>query len=146
MPAIRRLAVIAACAAGVALPAWAQTPPPGDSKVSFQSGLIQRKPKAGPPDVPAPPQAWPRLDPGAVLCKTEDDLDRLAARNAGESSGGPVDCRILQNTTAITILNRFGPGKSEVKLTSGQVGTVGWTNTWLPESPPGIKRTAARPQ
>jgi hypothetical protein len=140
--------LIVTCLAGLGLAASAQaqapTPPPDNGKISFQSALVPRKPKAGLPDVAAPPQAWPRLDAGAVLCKTEDDLDRLAARHAGEASGGPVDCQIIRDMTAITILQRVGPGKEEVQLTSGKVGTTGWTNAWLPEKAPTPTRASAR--
>lgn len=146
---VRRVALIVTCVAslGVTGAAQAQQRQPSsysdDGKVSFQSGILPKKPKAGPPDVPAPPMAWPRLDAGAVLCRTEADLDRLAARHSGEEDDGPVDCQVIRNMTAITILQRRGPGKAEVKTTSGQVGTVGWTNAFLPEKAPAATRTSA---
>ena len=138
MPVRSNLLIATACIAicGLANTALAQTPPPDNGKVSFQSGILPKKPKPGPPDVPAPPQAWPRLEPGAVLCKTEDDLDRLAARHTGEGGGGPVDCQVIHIATAIAIVQRLSPAKTEVRLTSGKAGTVGWTDAWLPERPP----------
>ncbi len=148
MDRLRKLVLRAAC---LALPlvtatAQAQQAPPDNGKISFQSGALIKKPKAGPPDVPAPPQAWPRLDAGAVVCRTEADLDRLAARHSGEGADGPVDCQLIHNTTAIAIVSRHGPGKTEVRLTSGlgsQVGTTGWTNTFLPEkAPASLTRTS----
>ncbi|MBS0643546.1 MAG: hypothetical protein JSS43_27100 [Proteobacteria bacterium] len=147
MSAIHRLAPIAACLAGLSLAsaAQAQTAPLDDGgKLSFQSGLLMRKAKPTAPDVPAPPQAWPRLEAGAIVCRTESDLDRLAARHNGESAGGPVDCQVLRDVTAITILQRRGPAKQEVQFTSGKVGTVGWTNAWLPEKAPAATRTSTR--
>ena len=144
MIARQRLLLIAACLTGLAATggAWAQTVT--DGNVSFQSTMLRKKPKDGLPDVKAPPQAWPRLDPGATLCRTEDDLDRLAARRSGESVGGPIDCRRINDITAINITQRLGPGKTQVTLTSGQVGTTGWTDAWLPDKAPPVKQAAAR--
>lgn len=150
MLATQRLVLIGTCLAALGLTGQARAqsqapePPPDRGKISFQSGILIKKPKPGPPDVPAPPQAWPRLEPGAVLCRTADDLDRLAARHAGEAAGGPVDCQVIRDITAITILQRVGPGKEEVQLTSGKVGTTGWTNAWLPEKAPPSTRASTR--
>lgn len=147
MPAMHRLALVAACLAGLGLAGAARAqpaPPPDDGKISFQSGIRTRAPKAGAPDVPAPPQAWPRLEPGAIVCRTESDLDRLAARHTGEATSGPVDCQVIRDVTAVTILQRRGPGKEEVRFTSGKVGTVMWTNAWLPEKAPAAARTSTR--
>src|SRR6478609_5017128 len=120
MPGLRKLAlsaVVVASAIGAGT-VHAQQAPPDNGKVTFQSGALIKKPKAGPPDVPAPPQAWPRLEAGAVVCRSESDLDRLAARHTGEGGDGPVDCQMIHNTTAIAIVGRHGPGKTEVRLTS----------------------------
>ena len=133
-----RLALVAACLGALALTgrAEAQTPPSDPGHVAFQSGLLIKKAKPGLPDVPAPPQAWPRLDPGSVVCSSEEDLERLAARHSGENVDGPIDCQTIQNPTAIKILQRIGPGKQQVQFTSGKVGTVGWTDAWLPDKAP----------
>lgn len=87
------------------------------------------------PPLPAEPVVWPRLDPGAILCRTRDALtdeqNRLRDNNpAGLASG----CRIVQDVTAIKILERDGPGQTQVALTDG--GETGWTNTFLPAEPP----------
>jgi len=95
-------------------------------------GLLPKKPPPGAPDVKAPPSVWPRLDPGAVLCRTEADLDRIAANRSGGPGGGPADCRIIRERTGITILQRRG-GRSQVQI-AGQ--PPGWTDVWLPEKPP----------
>jgi hypothetical protein len=92
------------------------------------------KPTARLPDVKPAPLAWPRLDPGAALCRTEFDLDRLAARRRGEPDG-PADCRIVTVPTAVTITQRRSGGRTEVRLTdSPDVG--GWTDVWLPDKAP----------
>ena len=116
-----------------------------DSNVKFESPLIVKKPKPGLPDVRPQPLAWPRLDPGAVLCRTEDDLDRLAARRHGEAVDGPVDCQVIRGPTAIAIVQRAGPGRTEVRVTADRTGDTSWTDAWLPEkSPSPGSRSAAR--
>ena len=144
MSVTSRLVLITACITGFSVGAVAQTPIGDNSNISFQSGLLQKKAKPGLPDVKAPPQAWPRLDPGARLCRTEADLDRLAAQHNGEDVGGPINCQLIRDPTAITITQRLGPGKTEVKLTSGQVGATGWTDAWLPDKAPASARSAAK--
>ncbi len=83
---------------------------------------------------------WPRLDIGAILCKTRDDLNLEAAvmqaRGSGQPyAGAPPNCRVLGAAVAIDILNRESPAATEVKLRDPPGGT-GWTNTWLPSQPP----------
>ena len=97
-------------------------------------GLLVKPPKAGPPDVKAQPLAWPRLDPGAVLCRSEVDLARLTANRQGGSGGGPADCRIVSQPTAIQIVTRRGPGRTEVQVTGAN--ETGWTDAWLPSRAP----------
>jgi hypothetical protein len=103
-----------------------------------------KKPKPGSPEVKAQPQAWPRLEAGSVLCRSEDDLDRLAARRRGDPSGGPVDCQIMHAATPIAILQRKSPAKTEVRTTDPQAGGSGWTDVWLPEKAPPRPTSAAR--
>jgi hypothetical protein len=115
------------------MPAAAQTAPPSDSRVNL-GGMLAKKPTAPTmPDVPAPPSAWPRLDPGAVLCRSEDDLARRAAFMRGEQAG-PADCRPISQPTAIQIVHRAGLGRTEVRI-NGHSDT-GWTDAWLPPTPP----------
>jgi hypothetical protein len=100
-------------------------------------GLLTQK-KAPPPAPRAPPTIWPRLDPGAVLCHTAEDLDRHALNMTARVSGGSslaADCRIIAQPTGVQIVGRQGPGRTQVRL-NGDV--TGWTNVWLPEkAPPG---------
>jgi hypothetical protein len=136
--------LVAACfgAQALALCANAQ-----DSNVLLNApGILIKKPKPGAPDVKPQPLAWPRLDPGAVLCRSEADLNRLARRRAGEAADGPVDCQIVRAATAITIVQRKGPGQTEVKATDPKISDLGWTDAWLPEkAPPGSPPAARRP-
>lgn len=97
-------------------------------------GLLVKPPKAGPPDVKVQPLAWPRLDPGAVLCRSQADLERLAANRQGGPGGGPADCRLIAQPTSIQIVARHGPGRTEVQVTGGK--ETGWTDAWLPSKAP----------
>ena len=115
-----------------ALPALAE-----DSNVKLDMpGLLSKKPPTRAPDVKAAPQAWPRLDPGAALCRSEGDLTRLAANRARTDGGGPADCKIMRIATAVQVVVRAGPGRTQVRLTD-QPTTTGWTDVWLPEKAPG---------
>ncbi len=98
--------------------------------------VINPKPKFDTnPDIKTRADAWPRLDPGAVLCKTEDDLQRLAASRRGEQVGTP-NCQMIRTPTAIQIDRRAGLGRTQVTLTDQNV--EGWTDAWLPDRAPMI--------
>lgn len=135
MKLMPRMMLVAGLAELVAAaPARAQ--PPNDSNISLSApGLLIKKPRPGLPDVKAQPLAWPRLDAGAVLCRTETDLDRLAARRRGEPVDGSIECQIIRKATPISISQRKGPGKTEVKAADPTVAS-GWTDAWLPDKPP----------
>jgi hypothetical protein len=98
-------------------------------------GLLGEKKAPGPPPPRAQPTVWPRLDPGAVLCRTTDDLDRHAANMAARVNGGATeaaDCQIITQPTGIQIVSREGPGRTQVKLSTAGNAT-GWTDAWLPD-------------
>lgn len=108
--------------------------------VTFDAPGLLPQPKAPPPPpLRAVATVWPRLDPGAVLCRTADDLARHAANMTARVSGGdtePADCRTIAQPTGIQILSREGQGSTQVKLAvPGSV--VGWTDAWLPDRAPG---------
>jgi hypothetical protein len=143
MPMPSKLA-IAACLAvlAVATPAGAQ---PNDSNVSLNApGFVVKKPKPGAPEVKALPQAWPRLDPGSVLCRSEADLVRLAQRRSGERVDGPVDCQIVRTPTPITIVERASPGRTEIRTNDAQSSGSSWTDAWLPDKAPSGAKSATR--
>jgi hypothetical protein len=122
----------------VPTPAWADPPP----AVTLNApGLLIKKPKPGPPDVKTAAPTWPRLDPGAVLCRTEDDLARLAANRSGGPGGGAADCRIIREPLGVTVIQRRGPGLTQVQATRD--GALGWTDVWLPEKAPGGRADSA---
>jgi hypothetical protein len=139
--------LMGACLGTLALatPVNAQQPP-SNSDISFDAGaLALKKPKPGLPDVRAQPLAWPRLDPGAVFCRTQDDLEKLTARRSGQPVDGAIDCQIIQTPTAISIVQRSGPGRVEVQISGAKTGSSsGWTDAWLPDKAPSGATSASR--
>lgn len=116
-----------------------------DSNVLFDApGFTIKKPKPGAPDVKAQPLAWPRLDSGAVLCRSETDLHRLGLRRAGETVDGPIDCQIVRAPLGIAIVQRKGPGRTEVTTSDRKGSASGWTDAWLPEKAPAGASAAPR--
>jgi hypothetical protein len=103
-------------------------------------GLLVKKKEPPPPPPPAPPSVWPRLDAGAVFCRTADDLDRHAANMIARVNGTAsqaADCRIIPQPIGIQIVSRENPGHTQVKLNGS--GDTGWTDVWLPDKAP-VKR------
>ena len=109
------------------------------AQVSFDApGFLPQKKPPPPPAPRAPATVWPRLDPGAVLCRTGDDLDRHAANMIARVNGGsaqPADCRIIAQPTGVQIISREGPGRTQVQLNVPGNAT-GWTDVWLPDKAP----------
>jgi hypothetical protein len=127
-----RIGVVAVVAAAVIPAALAQ------HVVLDAPGIVGDKKAPAAPPPRAQPAVWPRLDPGAVLCRTEDDLSRHAANMTARVSGGDTlaaDCRIIRQPTGIQILGRQGLGRTEVKL-SVPGNVTGWTDAWLPDKAP----------
>lgn len=96
-----------------------------------------------PPPLTDAPRAdnGPRLEPGAALCRTAEDLGRraavMAARAAGtETTPVQADCVIVNTRTSIEILRRAGTGRTEVRTLAAPQRT-GWTDAWLPQRPGG---------
>ncbi len=134
-----RILVSVVCLGMLATGAWAQ-----DNVLLDAPGLLIKKPRPGPPDVKAQPLAWPRLDPGSVLCRSETDLNRLSQRRAGEAVDGAIDCQVIRSSTAISILQRKGLGRTKVKTSDPNAAGSGWTDAWLPEKAPQGAKAASR--
>ena len=138
--------LVAACAGILALGSQARAQFSDGSNIHLDApGILLKKPKPGGPEVKAQPLAWPRLDPGAILCRSEGDLNRLAARRAGEAVSGTVDCQIIRAPTAISITERKGPGRTAVQIADTNNAQTGWTDAWLPEKAPSLATPAGRP-
>ena len=77
-----------------------------------------------------------RLDPGAVLCRSEADLQHRAEVSQRISDGVAdageplVGCRIIAQARGVDVVQRAGLGREEVKLKPS--GEVGWTDAYLP--------------
>jgi hypothetical protein len=104
-----------------------------------QKNQQQANQQSAAPSAPtALPQAWPRLDTGAILCKSRDDLVRrqmqIAAGPGVTVSGPAPDCLTIKQQTGIQVLDRDGPSRTHVVLTD-QTKQTGWTDTYLPPAP-----------
>ena len=124
----------------------------GGGQMGGGHGGRQRNQQKTPQPTPAPPSPaairipWPRLDSGAILCKSRDDLvsfQTRAAAGPSDSAIGPApDCLVIPTRTAIKILDRDGPSRSHV-VSTDSTRQNGWTNAYLPATPPAGATTTA---
>jgi hypothetical protein len=139
----RRLTIALVLLCGAAASANAQMGGHGGRQKSQQQASQQTTP---PPPPPIMAEAWPRLDIGAILCKSRDDLVSYQMRVAAGPGAAPPrpapDCLIIQQQTAIQILDRDGPSRTHVVATDASKRT-GWTDAYLPATPPPSVATAA---
>ena len=96
-----------------------------------------------PPSVPPPVStlsptrgiSGPRLEPGAVVCRTEEDLHHRAevARRAADGvpdAGNPLEgCKLLPQARGVEVVERHGLGTTEVKVKP--TGETGWTDAYV---------------
>jgi hypothetical protein len=72
-----------------------------------------------------------RLDAGALLCKTEADLQQhvaaVMARLNGQEAREPKDCHLVQAMTPVSVVERHGLDRTEVQFG----GQIGWTDTMI---------------
>ena len=131
-----RTLLLAACAVLLVGPSagWAQAGGGGSGRRGEQA-KVPAQPEA-PLNVPVaakPPRV--RLDAGALLCRTEDDLQghqaAVAARLDGHPTQEPGGCHRLSAVTAVSVVERHGPARTEVRL-PGPAETVGWTDAVVP--------------
>jgi len=93
------------------------------------------------PTLKADPEVWPRLETGAILCRTKDDLlEHLRAVDARrDGTGGalePAGCVKMRAKTGVNIVSRAGLGRTQVALRDDPKQT-GWTDAYLPDRNPG---------
>jgi hypothetical protein len=106
-----------------------------------QQETPQRTPQQSPVPTPPPavPEPWPRLDAGALLCKSRDALVRYQTQVADGASATTAiktsDCRAIEKQIGIQILDSDGPSRTQV-VTTDESKQTGWTNTYLPSTPP----------
>ena len=134
---IGRTLLLLACAALLADPAagWAQSAGGGGRGRRGDRGNGPEQ-AAAPLNVPVatkPPRV--RLEPGALLCRTEEDLQghqaAVAARLDGHPTQEPGGCHRLSAITAVSVVERHGPARTEVRLPD-PAETVGWTDAVVP--------------
>jgi hypothetical protein len=99
-------------------------------------------PPSKPPPIPTLPPSrgisGPRLDPGAVVCQSESDLQRRAEVNRRRLDGVPdagnplENCRMMTQPQGVEVVARHGMGRTEVKLRGS--AETGWTDSYLPAS------------
>jgi len=85
------------------------------------------------------PEIWPRLEEGALICKSRDDLVRYQTQIANGSSattpGQAPDCHTIRKQTGIQILAHDGPSRTQI-VTTDESKETWWTNSYLPSTPP----------
>ena len=102
------------------------------------AGSSQSGPEAMPELKPivAPRQ---RLDVGALLCHTEEQLKQhqaaIRARLEGRSAPEPGGCHIVAETIAVAVLRRDGQALTQVQI-AGDAPVVGWTDAVVRDADP----------
>ncbi len=146
----RRRGVVCTLALAIAFAATsvaAQSPGAGDNGYGAGNSHRQRRSEVSTEQAkkPAPPaevkmalEPWPRLDPGAVFCRTAEDLRQhlaaVSARLDGSSTryAEAPGCRVIRTRTAVAVLSREGPAHTQVQISAAPPET-GWTDAFLPE-------------
>jgi hypothetical protein len=95
-------------------------------------------PSVPPPISTLPPTrgiSGPRLEPGAVVCRSEEDLQhraQVSQRRADgvPDAGNPLEgCHLLEQQRGVEIVDRHGLGRTEVKVKPS--GETGWTDAFV---------------
>jgi hypothetical protein len=134
----------------ISAPAPASAQNPGSDAASGSGGQGRRHKQdqaAGGSSPPAHhaaitirPEPWPRLDPGAVFCRSADDLQQRSVLIRAQLDGGPPAptstsaCPLIRTPTPIEVVERRGPGQTQVRVKAD--GTLGWTDAYLPDKSP----------
>src|ERR1700759_3592613 len=135
LPLWRRLAMALLLLLGAMASAHAQI---GDGHGRRQNNQQQTPQRAPAPTAPFLPEIWPRLEEGALICKSRDDLVRYQTQIANDSTartGQTPDCRTIRKQTGIQILAHDGPSRTQV-VTTDEAKETWWTNSYLPSTPP----------
>jgi hypothetical protein len=112
-------------------------------------GGRQRNQQPSPEQAPQPtikptvptvtPEPGPRLEIGAILCKSRDDLvgyqTKIIASAGAAAPGRAPDCHIIEKQIAVQIVDRDGPSRTQV-LSTDSSKLSGWTNSYLRDTPP----------
>ena len=135
----RRLATALLLLLGAMASAHAQIGGGHGRRQNNQQQTPQQSPTPTTPTTPALPEIWPRLEDGALICKSRDDLvryQRQIANGASATSAGQApDCHTIGKRTGIQILGHDGPSRTQI-VTTDESKETGWTNSYLPSTPP----------
>ena len=105
---------------GAVASAHAQT---GGGHSRRQNDRQQTRQKSPAPTTPFLPEIWPRLEEGALICKSRDDLVRYQTQIANGSSattpGQAPDCHTIRKQTGIQILAHDGLSRTQI-VTTGE--------------------------
>jgi hypothetical protein len=133
----RRLAMALLLLLGATASAHAQIGGGHGRRQQNQQQTPQQSP--APTAAPAVPEIWPRLENGALLCKSRDDLVRYQTQIANAANattaGQTPDCHTMRKQTGIQILDHDGPSRTQI-VTTDDAKETGWTNSYLPSTPP----------
>jgi hypothetical protein len=133
----RRLAMALLLLLGAIASAHAQFSGTHSRQQKNQQQTPQQSP--APTETPAVPEIWPRLEDGALICKSRDDLVRYQTQMSNGASdatpGQAPDCHTIRKRTGIQILAHDGPSRTQI-VTTDESKETGWTNSYLPSTPP----------
>ncbi len=77
-----------------------------------------------------------RLDPGALVCRSEAELKQhqsaVAARLDGRDLPEPSGCRLIGTMTAVNVVERHGLAATQVRLPGPPEQTM-WTDAAIPQ-------------
>jgi hypothetical protein len=119
----------------------------GDQQQQRQERTPQKR-SPTPTPLPPVPEIWPRLEDGALICKSRDALARYQTQIANIASattaGQAADCHTIRKQMGIQILDHDGSSRTQI-VTTDESKETGWTNSYLPSTPPpsGAKSTGA---
>ena len=132
---LNRACLLALLLALGAVPAMAQSTPsdtdgtappqsqPHSQRRHGRQASAQPRPASTAP-APVMREIWPRLDVGAVFCRTPQALNKHLSAvaavldNRAAEVAEPTDCRNITAPTAVTVLSRDGPARTEVQLSN----------------------------
>ncbi len=112
----------------------AEAQSPGQRRQQPNRGLSM--PAALPDPTTSAGNLGTRLEPGAVLCRTSEELQRRQAamveQGPDDPATLPAGCFLVGTRTPVEVLERRGYGRTQVK-TLGRSSETGWTDAYLPQ-------------
>ncbi len=115
--------------------ASAQAQVPGTARRQQPNGGLSM-PAALPEPTTTAGNVGVRLEPGAVLCRTAEELQRrqaaMATQGAADQPSLPAGCFLVGARTPVEVVERRGYGRTQVK-TLGRNSETGWTDAYLPQ-------------